>query len=330
MSPPDPITLAVDPCRELAERLFRDCGLSADQARLVADPLIEAELRGRATHGLIRVPGLVKQIRQGNARPVRIDRDGGSWLAVDGGDGIGYLIAQQALGWAVERAREHGTSLVAVRRATHCGMLGYYVDRIARQGLVGLMTCNCYPRIVPHHGTRPVLGTNPIAIAAPTHTEPILLDMSTASITIGELMVAARRGDKVDPGLAFDAHGQPTTDPNAALAGGVAAFGRHKGYGLALMTQILTSALVGSAILPGRGDDYGYLIAAIDPAIFTDKDTFTREVTQLAHHIRTIPPAPGHDGVRLPGDRTWQERARRLKHGIPVDRDLYDELLALT
>jgi LDH2 family malate/lactate/ureidoglycolate dehydrogenase len=319
----------VDHGRPLLESVFRRAGLPPAEAATVADAIIEAELRGRSTHGFVRVRGLVEQIRRGGFEPVRIDRDGGHWLRVDGGNGIGYLVADRAMELAIERAAGQGTALVAVHRATHAGMLGYYAEKAARQGFVGLAACDCSPRVAPYGSSEALFGTNPLAIAIPAEPNPILLDMSTAAITNGELLLAKRQGTRIDPTLAFDRQGRPTDDPEAALAGAVVAFGGHKGAGLALAIQILTSALVGAATVPAPGTDYGYLIAAIDPAIFTDREAFLRDVTALADRIRSARPAPGHAHVLLPGDRTWLERADRLRDGLTVEGSLWREIESL-
>jgi len=329
MSMSDPLTVSADECRDLVEAVFRRAGLSEGDARRLADPIVEAEFRDRPTHGLIRVPAMAEQIPRVPEGTIRIDRDGGHWLRVDGADQIGYLIARQAVDWAIRRAREHGTSLVAVRRATHGGMIGYYVERAAREGLVALMTANCSPRVAPCGSVEPIFGTNPIAVAVPAEPDPILLDFSTAAVTNGELIVARHAGRKTDPALAFDADGRPTDDPDAALHGGVLPFGGHKGSGLALMTQILAGVLAGAAAVPEPGHDYGMLIAAIDPTIFSDAISFKRDIHALADRIRTSRPA-GDAAVRLPGDRAWQARRHRLARGIPVPPSLLDRLRSLT
>ncbi|MBM4082711.1 MAG: Ldh family oxidoreductase, partial [Planctomycetes bacterium] len=261
--------------------------------------------------------------------PLRVVESQGCWAHLDGGNDIGYVTAYRAMGIAISKAEEFGVGLVGVRNATHCGMAGYYVTMAAQRDFVGLMVCDCRPQVVPLGAVEPVLGTNPIAIAVPAPSFPLVLDMSTASITIGDLLMAIQSGKAVDALLAFDANGHPTDDPKAAMKGGVKPFGGHKGYGLALMAQILSGALVGAATIPAPGQDYGYFVLVVDPEIFVPAEQFKRAVSELVERVKTARRAPGVAEILVPGERAFRERERRLKEGIEIDPGLLSELESL-
>jgi L-2-hydroxycarboxylate dehydrogenase (NAD+) len=230
---------------------------------------------------------------------------------------------------AIGKAQEFGVGLVGVRNATHCGMAGYYVNMAAQRDLVGLIICDCRPQVTALGGAEAVLGTNPIAIAVPTTSFPIVLDMSTASITIGDLLSAIQTGQPVDETLALDANGHPTSDPKAAMKGAVKPLGEHKGYGLALMAQILSGALVGAATIPEPGLDYGYLILVVNPAIFVPVVQFKREVWRLVERVKASRRLPGVVEILVPGERAFRERERRRREGVDVDEALFREMEAL-
>jgi len=320
--------IPADEARALAEDVLTAAGLAADSARIVADVLIEAELRGRRGHGLIRLPRLA-QHAAGEHGESSVTKEGPTWAHVDGGGEIGYLTAHRAMALAIDKAAEHGTGLVGVRNTTHCGMLSYYVLMAAEKGLVGLMTCNCSPRVAPYGGTTGVFGTNPIAVAVPAPDEPIVVDLATSAATTGDLLVAIQKGEPLPKGLAYDADGRPTTDPKQAREGALAAFGGHKGSALALLSQILSGALAGAAPLPEPGTDYGYLVAAIDPGVFSPIDQFRRGVGEVIAAMKNANRTDGTPEILYPGERSHRSRQETLRVGIEIEPQLIDELRGL-
>ena len=318
--------LPAEEARRLCENALTTSGLHTESAQIVADVLIEAELRGRKGHGLIRLPALAKHARK-PCGEVTVIADGVNWVHLDAGGRIGYLAAHRAMTLAIAKARESGTGLAAVRNTTHCGMLGYYVLMAANEGLIGFMTCNCSARVAPYGGASPVFGTNPIAVAIPGPDEPILVDMATSAATTGDLLVALRSGEPLDRGLAYDSDGNPTRDPEVARAGALAAFGGHKGSALALVTQIISGILTGASPLPKPGRDYGYFVAAVDPGRFTEIDTFRRGVAEVLDAMKTARPIAGE--ILFPGERSHQCRERTLEAGIEIEGQLMAEIQAL-
>jgi len=312
--------------RDLARQALEAAGVPCADASVVAEALLEAELRGRSTHGLLRLPGVCRRFAHRGPTRVTVLADGGSWLHLDGGDGIGYVVAQRATELTGRRAREHGLCLVGVRRATHCGMLGYYTGQLARDGLVALMMADCRPVVAPFGASSAVFGTNPISVAFPHEPFPILVDMGTSAVTLGDVMVALREGRPLPEGAAYDASGQPTCDPAGAQRGVLRAFGGHRGSALALAVQLLSGALVGAEALPSKGLNYGLFLLAIDPGIFAEWEQFRAGVSAVVKAVKSARPAEGVGEVRVPGERAWRERERRLREGIDIPPELLAEL----
>ena len=278
--------ISVDDARGLAETFLTRTGMSPTDAAIIADILLEAELRGRKTHGFIRLPGIKSRYEHGERTDIRVDKEAGECIRIDGGNQPGYLVAYRAMELAIERAKQNGAGIVGVYNTSHCGMAGYYVDMARKADVIGLLFADCLPRITPEGGTEAILGTNPIAVGIPSNTVPILFDMSTAAITNGDLLVAMREGSTIAEGIAFDPEGEPTTDADAALKGSVRPFGGHKGFGLALITQILAGALVNAATIPNPGTNYGLLMITIDPTTFVPLSQFKTEVDKLIARVK--------------------------------------------
>ncbi len=321
--------ISVADARELAETYLEKCGMSPTDAAITADILLEAELRGRKTHGFIRLTGIKNRYQQDDRTDIRIDKEAGLCIRIDGGNQLGYLVAYRAMEIAIERAKRNGASIIGVYNTSHCGMAGYYVDRARKADIVGLLFADCLPRITPEGGTEALLGTNPIAVGIPSNTVPLLFDMSTAAITNGDLLVAIRDGTAIPEGFAFDPEGGPTTDAGTALKGSVRPFGGHKGFGLALVTQILAGVLVNAATIPPPGTNYGLLIVAIDPTSFVPLAQFKTEVDKLITRVKENPRESGVTEILIPGERAYRQRNVHLADGIDLDETLISQLNGL-
>ena len=318
--------ISVDDARKLAESFLTESGMSETDASIIADILLEAELRGRKTHGFIRLPGIKSRYEPGERTNIRVDKEVGQCIRVDGGNQPGYLVAYRAMEIAIEHAKENGAGIVGVYNTSHCGMAGYYVDMARKADVIGLLFADCLPRITPEGGTEAILGTNPIAVGIPSNTVPILFDMSTAAITNGDLLVAMREEGTIAEGIAFDPVGEPTTDADAALKGSVRPFGGHKGFGLALITQILAGALVNAATIPLPGTNYGLLIIAIDPTTFVPLTQFKTEVDKLIARLKENRRETGITEILIPGERAYRQREAHLANGIDLDDTLLSQL----
>jgi L-2-hydroxycarboxylate dehydrogenase (NAD+) len=320
------VNISVADARDLAETFLTGSGMSQTDAAIIADILLEAELRGRKTHGFIRLTGIKSRYEHGERTDIRVDKEEGQCVRIDGGNQPGYLVAYRAMEIAIERAKQNGAGIVGVYNTSHCGMAGYYVDMARKADVIGLLFADCLPRITPEGGTEAVLGTNPIAVGIPSHTVPILFDMSTAAITNGDLLVAMREGATIAEGIAFDPAGEPTTDADAALKGSVRPFGGHKGFGLALITQILAGALVNAATIPPPGTNYGLLMMTIEPTSFVPLAQFKTEVDRLIARVKENRRESGVTEILIPGERAYRQREAHLAEGIYLDDTLLSQL----
>ncbi|MDE0469906.1 MAG: Ldh family oxidoreductase [Candidatus Poribacteria bacterium] len=318
--------ISIADARQLAETFLTKSGMPSTDATIIADILLEAELRGRKTHGFIRLTGIKNRYKQGERTDIQIDEEKGQCVRVNGGNQPGYLVAYRAMELAIARTKQTGASIVGVYNTSHCGMAGYYVDMARKADIIGLLFADCLPRITPEGGTEAILGTNPIAVGIPSNTVPLLFDMSTAAITNGDLLVAMQEDTPIVEGIAFDPDGAPTTSADAALKGSVRPFGGHKGFGLALITQILAGVLVNAATIPPPGTNYGLLIIAIDPTGFVPLTQFKAEVDALIARVKENRLESGVTEILIPGERAYRQREIHLADGIHLDDTLVNQL----
>jgi L-2-hydroxycarboxylate dehydrogenase (NAD+) len=312
--------------RGLCEQVLGGHGLSEEDAHIVTDILIEAELRGRATHGVIRVPALVKRIDAQPRTAMKLERDGAAYALIDGQANLGYLVAHRCAKTVIARTDRSGIGVVGAYNTSHCGMLGYYTSMLADAGFVAMAMCDTSPMIAPWGGKQAILGTNPISAAFPMQGGQVLVDLSTAAITNGELLVAIKDGEQIPEGVALNADGAVTTDPESARAGAALPFGGHKGYALAMMIQIFSGVLMGGDPVPERGKNYGIFLMGLDPEIFGAKADFMSGVHSLVEQVKNTDRPKGVSEILVPGERAFRERERRLSEGIEVDDDLIDEI----
>jgi len=317
----------VEDIRHLLECIFSSHGATPDEAGIFADVLIEAELRGRPTHGLNRAKGICRTLETRPPGRPEILEERGPLVRIDGADQSGYLVANLMVDHAVRVARAHGHALVGVRNTRHCGMLGYYAGRIALEGLVALTTADCGPMVAPWGAAEAILGTNPIAAAFPHKPYPVLIDMGTCAITYGAIDQARRTDRPLPPRSALDADGNFTTDPHRVRA--ILPFGGHRGSALALLVQLFSGLLVGAAAVPAGRTDYGIFLLAMKPDLFAPADHYEKELEHLIERIKSA--APLHPGteILIPGERAFRERELRLRHGIELSPEMENELAAL-
>ena len=321
---------------EVATDAFRAHGISEADAEQTAEVLVSADARGKHSHGLLRLPRFVRGIEHGNVDPegtIEVVADRGGAATISGGSRLGPAVASAAAGEAMDRAEEFGVGAVGVHDSNHLGMLGYYTDQLLREGFVGIGMTNTEPAMPPYGGTEPVLGTNPIAIGLPT--EPAFnLDMSTSGIARGTVLHYQETGQQLPEGVALDADGQPTTDPEAALDGTILPFGGTKGSGLAIAVEVLAGGLVGAAMGTDVTGTYhtenpctkGDLFVAIDPEALGAPD-FGRRASAFLADLTAGEPAAHVDGIRLPGQRSI-ERDRTASR-VEIEDDLWAEVQSI-
>lgn len=327
-----------------ATAVFTAHGLPPGRARASAEALCHGDVTGITSHGLANLTRLyLPLLTSGRANPAaepRVLADRGAAVLLDGDGGLGLWLAGEAMDLAADRAAEHGVGLVSVRRGTHFGCAGHPALRAARRGMVGVVASNCGHQGIarPPGGRLPMLGTNPLAVAAPAgENPPFLLDMSTTTVPTGKVRAAARAGEPVPPGWLVDDAGAPVTDPARFDAGtahltwlGAPA---HKGFGLGLMVEVLSALVPGAGMGPVRGggddDDIGYLVLAVAPGALRDPEDFHRGAGALFGALLACPPsAPGGE-VTYPGCPEARHAREAARLGVPLAEDLRAELAAV-
>jgi LDH2 family malate/lactate/ureidoglycolate dehydrogenase len=282
-------------------------------AELIANHLIDCELRGLHYGGLARAVSIAERVERtgDHRRPIGILHETPVSARLDGGDHIGYVVAHRATAIAIEKAKAAGIAVVGASDTWYTGMLSYYAEMAAAQGLVSMIASNASPWVAPHGATEGRLGTNPICFGFPGTNEPIILDIGTSAIIHAEVTLAQRLGNALPENVAFDRDGLPTRDPAAALAGAFAAWGGHKGSGLGIVVQLL-GIMAGSAPIPPELAGFGYLIVAMRPDLMGPAETFRENASAFANAVRSARPVADGPPVRMPFDRSRRERHRRL------------------
>lgn len=304
-------------------------GMAAPQAATCAECFLFASLRGVDSHGIIVLfPNLAQQIKAGTVRTdvaVAVAQETAGAVRLDGRFAAGAVIGVQAMELAIAKARDTGVGVAVAANCNHFGAASYYCCRAAAQGLIGLAMCDAYPNVAPYGGTAALHGTNPIAYAVPVDgQEPIVLDIATSVVAHGQVAKARRRGQSIPEGWALDRDGQPTTDPTHATL--LLPFGGHKGYGLALLVDVLCAALAGSYITLERreaasaGSQIGqsFFFLVLDPSAFGTVGAFEAKVRRLVADVHAIPPVETGARVLLPGELEAETYERRSRVGIPL------------
>lgn len=324
----DRIRLGVDEARELSRSALRGIGYAEEDARIITDHVMDAALCGYEYSGLAKILNVPESPRfKLPCRPMTVLHETDVSIAYDGGNNVGMVALYHAAEAAITKARVPGFSLVAVTNAWMSGRSAYFVEMIARAGLVVIHTASSSRAVAPVGGTRPVLGTNPIAFGIPTSGNPLIFDMGTSAFMMTELMLRERLGELLPEGVALGPDGTPTQDPAAVKRGALLPFGGHKGFGLGLMVQAL-GLLAGSAL--DAESDNGYLFIAFKPELLMPADDFKRQISGLIERIKATPRQPGVDEIRIPSERAFRSRERALRNGIEIDRTVYDALGALS
>ena len=325
-----------DALTALGARIFAALGAPDDIAQLVAASLIDANLTGHDSHGALRIPQYAQRIRDGLVRPAARPRVIGGRRAtgtVSGEWGFGQLAGRLATDEAVRRAREFGVGAVGAVRCNHLGRMGEYMERASEQGYVALVWVGGLGQraAVPHGGIRPTLGTNPIAVGFPVEGDhPVVVDFATTAVAAGKLMVARAAHKPLPPGSIVDRDGRPSIDVEDYYAGGaLLPAAAHKGFGLSVAAELLGQALTGADATrdaPGGEpvhNNSGALFLAIDPAVMRPAEDAKTQARRIVDRIRAVPPAPGIDRVRTPGQPEAEARRERSAAGIEVPEDTW-------
>ncbi|MFL5805641.1 MAG: Ldh family oxidoreductase [Roseiflexaceae bacterium] len=322
--------------RRVTQAIIEAAGTPRASALMVGDSLVEANLRGHDSHGVLRLPWYIDAVRRGvivpDASPQVIAKHGAT-AQVDGALGWGQIAAHLATQTAIALATEQGLGGVTIVNGNHIGRVGEYVEIIARAGMIGIAMCNAGPAVAPYGGYQRVMGTNPLAWSAPRGPGqvPLVLDFATSSVAEGKLRVARSKGETLPPGLIVDAAGQPSRDPADFYAGGaLQTFGLHKGSGISLMIELLGRGLCGiDPALPGHRGHNGTLILALHIPAFAPEQQFLDAAARLQEQVGALSPIAGVDRVLLPGEPEQLARRQRMSEGIPIPQPIWDDLVAL-
>jgi uncharacterized oxidoreductase len=331
--------------RRFATRIVAAGGSKPDEAAIVADHLVEANLRGHDSHGVGMLVAYVRDYEAGtlkvNQKP-EIVSDTGTISVWDAHAGYGQVVARQAVEWAIESARKHGVAVNGLRNAHHIGRVGTYGEIAARAGMVALHFVNVAsgpPPVAPFRGREGRFLTNPVCIAIPgtASNEPILLDFATSRVALGKVRVAHNAGKPMRDGALLDHDGQPTTDPSVMYTeprGVILPFGDHKGSGLALVCELLAGAIVGSASVstsmpPERGIINGMLSIVIDPGRLSSRDSMLAEIDAMIGWVKSAKPSDPDLPVLVAGEPERIARADRIANGIDVEDETWNQLTAI-
>lgn len=330
------------PLTRAIEGIVAAGGSSAEEARIVAENLVTANLLGHDSHGVGMIPRYVDSLLEGglvaNQRPT-VKIDSGAMLAVDGNRGYGQVIGKLAMEMAIERARAHGTCIMGIGRSHHLARIGQWAEQATAAGMVSIHFTNVISRpiVAPFGGGDARFGTNPVTIGIPLPGEPpMILDFATSRVAQGKMRVAHNKGVKVPPDHLIDDQGRPSDDPRFAVVppfGAIRTFGEHKGYGLAMVCELLGGALTGGGTqhAPWDGNKQvlnGMLSIVFDPARLGTADAFAHEARAFLDWVRNGPVGEGFDRVRLAGEPEREWKAKRLAEGLPVDATTWNEILA--
>lgn len=329
----------VDELRHAGKQIFMACGSPEEEAELVINELIEANLMGLDSHGVQRITEYVDSYLNGWAipgAPVTVLKETATTAIVDSGRNFGVVSSVKMVELALAKAKRHQLSCITSKRSNHVGRLGAWVQKIAENGMVGLAFANGGKRghiVTPWGGREGRLNTNPVAYAAPASGNPVVFDMATSMVPEGKIRVMQKLGKPLPQGYILKANGEPTTDPNDFYGpprGTIMPFGSElgfKGFGIGLLAEIMASVLVGEELSEEYNYGNGFCLIAIDPDAFCGKDYFISLMDELHRYVVSCPPAPGFQEVLMPGDLEFRTKARRMAEGIPVDEETWTEIV---
>jgi len=322
-----------DELHATATKIFQGAGTDPEPTQILVDHIIDADLAGHSSHGVLRIPAYIRQIKsnkiQPNAKPSVVRETAVSAL-VDGAWAFGQISAHHGTRIAIAKAKEQGVAVVGIVQCNHIGRVGTYPTMAAMEGVAAIVTIgDAGGSAVPFGGRKAVFGTNPFAFGFPAADHPdLLVDFATTTVAAGKIQVARAKHEQLPPGSIIDKDGNPATDPEQYRDGGaLLPFGGHKGYGLAVVSVLLSKVLAGASDFTPDGRLDGAFILAIDAGIFRDRSKAEAEAGALFDRIKEVPPAPGFDEVLIPGEPEVRAADARRKEGIPVADDTWAEIV---
>lgn len=329
--------------KELTEaccKAFLRAGVSKRDAAIVSASLVDASLRGIDTHGVVRLAKYVDGLKKGSINPspkVRVRLSAPAVLRVDGDNGLGAVVASRTMDRLIVLAKRTGVAAAGVRSSNHYGTVSYYLRKAAEQNLIAMGCVHGESLQVPFGGVEPFFGTNPLAFVFPSPDGPVVIDFATSATTFGRMMQARTLKQRLPENQAIDSEGNTTTDPDRARR--ILPMAGHKGYGLALAVEVFSAILNGAPFGPGvppvfrDGIDVpgqlGHFFVVIDPSRFAGGRTFLHNIGEMIHALRQSKPAPGFEGVMIPGEPESNEFAQRMKIGVPLSPEVWTTIQQL-
>jgi len=319
-------------------------GLSLEDALIITDSLLFANLRGIDSHGIIRFPFYLKRLVEGGTKKkphIKKIREKGGLILVDGDNGAGQVIGSYAARLAIEKAKETGISFIGVKGSSHYGAASYYTVQITKANMIGFSITNSTNVMVAWGGTKAVIGNNPLSIAVPYQKDkPLVLDISMSKVAGGKVRLAAKDKQKIPKGWIVDHYGKDTENPEDLPNGGaLLPLGEHKGYGLAFMIEVLSGVLTGAGMLrqiPFWVKDLqtplnmGHCFAALDIGSFITLTSFKERINWIVHEIKSSSLAEGSQRMYVPGEKEWEIEEKRRREGIPISEEIWKDLKRLS
>ena len=327
---------------QFVDELFQYAGMPQEDSQVHARALIDTDLWGVSSHGVIRVPAYFARMRNGAVRvrpQIHKVAGAGALEVLDGDAGAGIVVGSHGMARAIELAKEHHIAAVGVRNSNHFGAGAIYARMAAKEGMIGIAMTNVMPLVTAPGAARPVVGNNPIAVAVPTYGEfPFCLDMALSKVAGGKLTLAIKRGEKIPTDWATDAQGRPTDDPQKAFDGFLLPMGDYKGLGLAYVVDILSGVITGGVFShqmksmyanPGEPSLTGHFFIAVDIEAIIGRDAMKQRMEEYHRRLKETPMWQEGAEMLLPGELEYRKEQERRKNGIPVPIKTYQELLDL-
>src|SRR5210317_469341 len=334
-----PIHVTADSLEEFVTEIFEKAGCNSNDARIIGSCLVQTNLWGIDSHGVLRVAKYLDRLRTGgmNATPSIQSRKSAAGLEVlDADNGSGYIAATAAMRRAIELAKKSNIAAVGIINSNHCGATALYARMAVEHGMIGIAMSNVAPNMVMTGGSKPITGNNPIAVAVPTFGEfPFVLDISLSAVAGGKLLVAAKNGEEIPLGWATDKEGRPTTDPKAGFEGFLMPLGGHKGFGLSLLVDILCGVITGGSFqhelksmyrYPKDPSNTAHLMIVINPLVLMTKEQLQERMHDFVTTLKASPMWNPNDEMLLPGEIEYRKERERRRGGIPLHEQLLDDL----
>lgn len=338
---PSQYRIAANELERFCARLFNAVGVPEKDAELISRSLVEADLRESSSHGVMRVPVYINRIEAGGVAPtcsLTVLKETPSSALVDGHHGMGQIAAHQAMAMCIRKAGNCGVAFVAARQSNHFGMAMFYSTMALEHDMIGIVfTSPAAKLMAPWGGIDPILDNNPISFAIPAGEElPVVLDMATTVVSRGKIGIAAKRGERIPKDWALTPDGKPTDDPHEAFDGILLPIGGYKGYGLTVISGILSGLLPGAAILSNEVTDFyrnfsahqniGHLFGAIRIDLFSPVGEFKAKMDVMIREIRGSRRGPGVDRIFLPGERGYLAAEANRRNGVLLPKKVLEDL----